>query len=346
MSIFDKVTDIDHYIFQFLNEHDLARLSQVNRYYNLIISPLLNNLADFFKYNKNHSSEDLFMKAVKIGNLSICKYLYGAFFVSSIMLKHAYVKSAREGHLNVLKWLHLLIIKRHDFEDTQVSSFQASCENGYEDIAIWIASQSSSKNFVYFTLSCEYNLLKTAKYLYAQGFVNMQNDNKDICDTCCLGNIGVEFMEWFVSLGLDIHNSRAILFHDCCRNNNLDVAKWLYRHTNIDVYSHEYLDFRLACEYGYLNVAKWMFSINNQIPEYVLQQLLIKVCHRKFVFEWLCYIMKLKNYKYHDADFYKQHYVNSEDETYDESNTEPNNESENELGNESNTELENESGTE
>ena len=306
MSLF-SATDIDQYIITFLNEHDLTQLSGVNRYYNSVTKPYLQDIITFFNKTKNLSPDEMFTRARNFNKISVCKYLFDYYPISNDAIDDAYEGSAQDGNLDMIKWLHPMIGKESCITELLIRSIMFACGNSHEDIAIWIREHMTDYNDVgIFIICCEYDCIKFAKYLVNKCAFDIMKHHDKIAKHCCEGSISIEFMEWLVSMGLNINYKDCILFRCCCRSGNLKVAKWLYNRVKIDMYAENYCNFIGVCEHGHLNIAKWMFSINDAIPEKVFQDLLPKVCNLKYVFEWISQIMTLNNYKHQNINDYKK----------------------------------------
>ncbi len=63
----------------------------------------------------------------------------------------------------------------------------------------------------------------------------------------------------------DSEKMNYLTFFEVCRNNHLDVAKWLISiYPQIDISHRENYIFYQVCSNGYLEMAKWLFSLNPQ----------------------------------------------------------------------------------
>lgn len=353
MSIFKQYINIDNHVIKFLNEHDLANLSQVNTYYSNLIKPKIQQLINFFAKNKKCDKNILFLDAIKTGELSVCTYLKDRYKMLNATLNDAFVKSCSKGFFNIIKWLSTLIeIKR----DTYVfkDSFSSACKNNNQEIAIWLVKNYSCDrdddifgDMSLFCICCQFGALETAKYIYSRNKVNLQNNNSDIIVSCCINNPNLEFIQWLDQIGVNIYEPREMLFKFCCDHGYFSIAKWMYDNKNFDINGTYYYNFAIACMNGHINIAKWIYSINEDIPENVFEILLVKTYDLKYMFNWLCDIMKSKNMKYNSVAFYeneakKPNKIESISEIKSESESYSNHERESLLKSESESEPESE----
>ena len=183
MSLVNK--DIDTIWIQFLSIDDLRVLCQVNRYYNNLIRPLLQEYYDFYNIVDTidmsfRVDNMIFFKAIRIGNLNVCKYLLNKFNYDIHRYDElAFTLSCEFGHLNVAMWLFSLgnvyVSAREDY------ALRLSCRNGHLDVVKW---------------------------LYPFGVVNIYSDESAFLDSCKYGHLHVA--EWLCTTRNKVQSCAAL----------------------------------------------------------------------------------------------------------------------------------------
>ena len=170
MSLINK--DIDTILIQSLSIDDLRIFCQTNKYYNQLIRQTLQEYYDFYTiidtivvYDYINTNKVL-MKAIKIGNLNVCKYLFNKYKCDIHALNDlAFQLSCQYGHLYIAKWL--LSSGNVDIHANNDPAFQLSCYNGHLNVAKWLLSLGNFNIRAYddyaFKLSCEKGHLNVAQ---------------------------------------------------------------------------------------------------------------------------------------------------------------------------------------
>ena len=203
MSIF-KVQDIDTILMQFLSIDDLRILCQVNKHYNNLIRPLLQEYYNFFdsveniKCDISYNNNTILSKAVRFGNINVCKYLLNKYIYGTYVYDNTFYYSCEIGNLNVAKLLYS--IKKVDIHRYDDQVFRLSCQNGHLNVAEW---------------------------LFSLGNVNIHtNDDFAFRYSCQTGHLNVA--QWLFSLGnVNIHSNSDSAFRYSCQAGHLNVAQWL-----------------------------------------------------------------------------------------------------------------------
>ena len=162
--------------------------------------------------------------------------------------------------------------------------FSKACKNGDLKSAKYLYSlggidiHEDEENALYY--SCVNGHLKVAKWLFSLGGVDLHVDDDEIFRwSCDKGRLKVA--KWLYSLGgIDIHAKDDFAFRSCCNNGHLGVAKWLYSLGDIDIFVNNGDVFRLACKNGHINIAKWLSSIDSR---YIITEKCNKIIEYKIL---------------------------------------------------------------
>ena len=82
--------------------------------------------------------------------------------------------------------------------------------------------------------------------------------------SCEIGNI--EIIEWILNSDyhIDINLENNLLFQIACQNNNVDIAKYIYKKTNNAIINDNYIIYN-AFNNNYYELIKWLHSVNPQV---------------------------------------------------------------------------------
>lgn len=82
--------------------------------------------------------------------------------------------------------------------------------------------------------------------------------------SCEIGNI--EMMEWILNSDyhIDINFENNLPFQIACQNNNIDIAKYIYKKTNNAIINDNYI-IHNAFNNNYYELIKWLHSVNPQV---------------------------------------------------------------------------------
>ena len=173
MSIFE-VKDLDNILLQFLSIDDLRALCQINKYYNQLIRIRLQGYYDFFnivdtiKIPNYFGNNKVFMKAIQIGNLNVCKYLFNKNkYDIHASNEFAFQLGCEKGHLHIAQWF--FSFGNVDIHTDTDWAFRWSCSNGHLNVAKWLFSLGKidihAKNCYAFQNSCLNGHLNVAQWL-------------------------------------------------------------------------------------------------------------------------------------------------------------------------------------
>lgn len=170
------------------------------------------------------------------------------------MNKNCFELGCKNGHLNVVKWLH------------------KNCTFSYKDIG------------TIFKLVCNNNHIETAKWLFEHydcfsAHCDSIFMNSIFMNSCYHGRIKIS--QWLFDLvqqknlaPINIHYNNEFLFRNCCRHGRYEIIVWLLNFS-INIHAHNNEAFRLCCEYGHLNVAILLFKYALNI----LSPINVNACH-------------------------------------------------------------------
>ena len=155
------------------------------------------------------------------------------------VLKHAFIFTCKNGHLEVAQWLESVI------SDVYSSDYR------------WNPKKVNEYGRCAFKIACKNNQLEIAKWLVSIILDNVKRDRHG-------------------SLWYPFHTTDGLL--DACMKGYIDIVKWIltdnlqYINTYIrgyerydELYYYYGVAFRTACEYGHLELAKWLVSVKPNI---------------------------------------------------------------------------------
>lgn len=275
---------------------------------------------DYIKYFYNRENfdksidvSDEIIDCINNGEIVRFKWFLASFDnITHIALEQSFRKAYKNTNYVFCQFLydHRLFNKNINIDD----EFIDSCSKSNKDFTDWLLSLNkiTTKTLsIAFRKSCKANNLDFTKSLY---YLTSFDKNIDISDEVleCFDKSQYDFLDWFFVSFSNI--SKKILtkifrksynnknyefcrklynlsyfdkniniddeFIDCCVNNNLDFAIWLYR-TNYNnkeygflenvkmcfgsnnIYTNNDAEFIIACEKGYLNIVSWLYSLDN-----------------------------------------------------------------------------------
>lgn len=150
--------------------------------------------------------------------------------------------------------------------DPQVNNNEAiisACSSGFTKLAQYLFSVGAdinAQNNNAFILACKYNHLETASWI--NSITDVKNVKSAVIQASSEGNLGMVI--WLHSLGFDINAFNDTAFVIACRNNHVNVVRWL-----LDFISEKSVKLGCAasCRSASLDVVD--FLLNNTKPRSV-----------------------------------------------------------------------------
>lgn len=250
--------------------------------------PIVQFLMETFPEIDIHKRKDhAFKSACSRGHLEIVEFLIqrGNFDVhsrcGSKYDEYAFMKACQNGHLTVAQYLMRVshgTINIHANDDLIFSRTAVyMCKSNDTCVLDWLLSMSHQHVFAssnvdvdhrgtLFEHCCRTGNLEMAKYVFELRhrkeftlIIDIHANKEEAFFLACKYGKGI------TDCGVSTR---------CCRNNQLDVVKWLLEISQllgkpIDIRAMNDLAFRISCKYGHLELAKYLFDLscnnNNRI---------------------------------------------------------------------------------
>ena len=141
---------------------------------------------------------------------------------------------------------------------TEQSSILQQNNNQYEQ-------EEEYEKYGTFIITCWLGNLYQAKiYLYFNKDIDLRTFRISFNHACSKG--WLKTAKWLYSLGkIDIHYNNDYAFDIACQNGKINIAKWLYSLGGIELYNREEFSnnfpLLISCQYGYFKLAKWLYSL-------------------------------------------------------------------------------------
>lgn len=120
-----------------------------------------------------------------------------------------------------------------------------------------------------FKLICEIGLLKLAKHWISFYDIDINKIANTYINDCCKNN-HLELAQWLYSLfeNIKINNINNTI-EQCCKFGFIDTVMWLFSLKDQNIIINNDM-FTAACSNGYLELAKWLYSSGKiNIPDYI-----------------------------------------------------------------------------
>ena len=214
---------------------------------------------------------------IKMYNGDDCKVYYEKKL--SILVNTNYFELAcKNGHLNVVKWLHRNCI----FSDMNIEDiFKLVCNNNHIETAKWLLEQYNCLSTHYvsiFFYSCYHGHTEISQWIFDLVQqknltpINIHYDDEFLFRNCCR-HARYEIIAWLLNFSINIHAHNDEAFRLCCEHGHLDMALLLFNR-GLDTLSpinvnacHNYA-FRKSCENGHLQIMNWLLQYPIDIHDY------------------------------------------------------------------------------
>jgi ankyrin repeat protein len=227
---------------------------------------------------------NLFLEAIERGRMDILEIMrpYLQNDIEKRTINKAYEEAARNGHLEVLKWLkENLNITEEEFKSYNNQAFTWAARYGYLEVLKWLKvnfniteEEFKSYNNQAFIWAAGYGHLEVLKWLKAT-FNMTKEDLKSKIDNSSAfiraAQTGhLEVLKWLKKTfkitkeEAKLNNNEA--FIEAAGHGHLEVLKWLKEKFNItekEAKSKRNEAFRQAARYGYLDILKWLKDTYN-----------------------------------------------------------------------------------
>lgn len=228
-------------------------------------------------YDSFDTKLPIFISFVKVGNISICKYLYENVdkrinSKSSLAFRIA----CEYGQIEIAKWLHSL--NRCNICAKKCNAFELACEGDHLDLVMWLYPLIKNKVKRHlakiFNSCCYLGAIKVIKYFYdlipVIGYRNNYNDSRHLfshgiqkCFEISLSEGELELAKWFYQLNPELlYNLRfEVLFKTALRDKSLNCARFIY---SLGIINPSFAFVSSIC-YNHLEFAKEIYSSNNSV---------------------------------------------------------------------------------
>ncbi len=277
----EKLTEL-LIIFYFNPKKDLTLLNDDLLYqYNKL--KIADNMRDSFIAN------DIFTKylemskynliiACKYGSIRIFQWIKSQNFDMNIHRDEMFLTACKNNQLEILKLLYMDNID-NNFEGFNM--FYTACHYEYLEIAQWLFENNKHIGNIRkaFRSACIYDKVIIAQWLITLIEVDRLSIQNDFITAC--RNNSLNIIRW-------LHQKITIsdindLFNHPCVCNSIEVAKLLYSFGGIDLHIGNERFFIIVCSEGYFEFAKWLYDTS------IIEGNVINIhAEDDYVFEHVC----------------------------------------------------------
>lgn len=181
-----------------------------------------------------------FMASCKNNHMDVAKYLYQfalTKYNSNEVYHLTFEYACKNCYLDLAKYIHYLDkpINRNLSSKYLSNLFEYCIDNNQLEISKWLYSlnneiDTNSHQNLSFSKSCQNGNLETVKWIYQvlNDKIRLDPSPEILFQAICRqGHLEiVKFL--FSKFNIDIHHDNEQAFHNACRNDNIEIAKWLY----------------------------------------------------------------------------------------------------------------------
>lgn len=192
---------------------------------------------DGFEINKKFTDchdRTVFIKACKIGNLKIVKYLISLdcdLYAKDIHKMTGFLHACRCGHLDIVKFLKSIGYNIYEKHKSRKSGFHLATRNGRIEILKYFVSVGWNINdLAAFYCACSKGNVKIMKYFIELGYRDQVDENQSTINTpfiCACSSKNLDAVKYLISLGYNINDKSKIVgsgYNIAIKKNNILLA--------------------------------------------------------------------------------------------------------------------------
>lgn len=188
---------------------------------------------------------------------------------------------------------HSQIMEICDNDESLFKKFRNACFGGHLFIAKWLCQsvhpllQRKSSLFDHHTIvgCCDQNVNKKM----IKWMIDREIDTNRYLFAYICGSKSLEMAQYVLEIkpSIDIHMREDFAFKNACRNNHLDIAKWLFEMGGINIHMNKYELFSKACLSNQLDMVNWFIEVSHKsgerfdLADMRVDNLFTDVCKRK-----------------------------------------------------------------